>query len=493
MREKLINALQARLPDVRINLIERYVDKYINAVMQEITHQYPKMTAEDIEAGEMNFAADKVTNAAGRAKINGISRYIVSLMHEDPKTSLVIDRYVGNSISKRISRVCININFKKEIMDRIQEVPVELDVAYLDTILEKANVRVPVDPNSLRSYIEHTTLSLPKCPAGEYRKKLEFNLKCAERLLAQVEQDAVGYYVCEYWEEISSGRIHGHGLSLQCISKEIRHAALGYCYQYDFKAASYALMTSMAMELDPSIKVAALKNYIVNRSTIRKRIATDVGISEEWMKGVFTSLGFGAELKDNPFSTIRRKLGSEKYQKLLSNSEFMQIADQLRVVSNTICNHVGKGDFEWLGSEYTEINPKDGKKRTKNQLLAWIYQRMESDAMNLMLGLIPDGYRVLLTVHDGVYLDKPLPSGVVVDIKIKLRQRYSLLDFAGSHISPIHAPAYVSDTAKAYEHEQLLHRARLEEEERLAEEYHQAKVIYQKTISSESPVWRNLS
>lgn len=376
MKEKLTKALRERFPDMRPLLAERYVGKYMAAVLPEIATQYMHMTSEDMFAGEMNFAADQVSQAAGRAKIDGKQHYIYALMQQDPNTSLVISRYIGNSITHRVSRVCINPNYKKEIMQELKSLTIECEPQHLKDLQANANLRVPVDSASLASYIQQTRQALSCTNNEAYEEKLTRNLQIANYLQDQIAHDSEGAHLNEYWEEIDSGRIHGHGLSLQRIPKEVRHAALGHCHHYDFKAASYALMTSLALQFAPSLHTAALQDYIRYRSAMRKRIAADVGISEEWMKSIFTSLGFGAELKDNPFHAIRKKLGQDKYHKLIANSEFMHIATQLEAVSDVILKFVGTGDFEWLGKHYTEVNAKDGKKRTPKQLLAWLYQCM---------------------------------------------------------------------------------------------------------------------
>lgn len=255
--------------------------------------------------------------------------------------------------------------------------------------------------------------------------------------------------------------------------KEVRHAALGRCHRYDFKAASYALMTSLALQLDPTIKVDVLKDYIKNRSPIRKRIAKDIGISEEWMKSIFTSIGFGAALKDNPFNSIRGMLGQEKYHKLICNFEFLSIKHQLDQVSDTIHKH---GTFPYtgfvlLGRTYTQINPKDGKKRTKNQKLAWIYQCLESHALGLFVGMVPTGYKIKLMVHDCLYLEQPLPAHHLADIKWKLSQTYLLLNFEHEAIVPIHAEGFVGRAEREMRQREREHSQHIAVEHLAAQDY----------------------
>jgi len=52
---------------------------------------------------------------------------------------------------------------------------------------------------------------------------------------------------------------------------------VGQCHRYDFKAASYALMTSLAQHFDPTLKTAALTGIRQVPSIIRRRIAAALG------------------------------------------------------------------------------------------------------------------------------------------------------------------------------------------------------------------------
>ena len=472
MKEELIKALTKRFPAMKPNMADRYAGKYMAAVMTEIATQYMLMNSDDM-TGEMNFAADRVNVASKRAIIDSKSIYIYSMMQSCPSTSLVVETYTGNSLTHRVSKVMFNPKYKKVIMEELRSMTIELNPQYLQDLDDKANNSVAVDVETLGSYIEHTRQALINPPSQAYADKLLRNLLVANQLLAQVKEQDGEHWVDEYWEQIDSGRIQGHGISLQRISKEVRHAALGRCHRYDFKAASYALMTSLALQLDPTLNVAVLRDYIKNRTSIRKRIAKDIGISEDWMKSIFTSLGFGAELKDNPFNSIRGMLGQVKYHKLICNFEFLAIKRQLDQVSNTIHKHSAFPDtgFVLHGRTYTHINPKDGKKRTKNQKLAWIYQCLESHALGLFVGMVPDACNVKLMVHDCLYLQRPLSSQHFTDIHWKLSQVYPLLTFEHDVIVPIHAEGFIGHAERELLQQEQDHKQHIASERRDADKF----------------------
>lgn len=471
MKEKLQAALLAHYPTLKPLLAARYVDKYVSVMLKQIAWQYARTSSEDLSAGEMDFPVDHVTKACGAARAIAPHATVFGVMQEHPNTSLVIITSKGNSIHHELSRVTLNQNYKKEIMEALKSLHIELEPTHLAELAAKANVVIRINAESLASYIEQTRIDLNRENSEAYKGKLVRNLQVATQLLQMAKEDDQGAYVEEYWERIDSGRVHGHGLSLQRIPKEVRHAALGRCYRYDFKAASYALMTAYAQGIDPTLKTAAITDYVRYRSGIRKRIAKDVGVSEESIKTVLNAIGFGAQLKDNPFTAIQKELGREKYHRLLANTEFVLIKKQIEAIRNTISAKLGTGDFEVGGVVCTEFDPKDGTKRTKNQKLAWLYQRLETFAMEEFIARIPAECRQLLLVHDCIYLDKPIPSAQLVDIKLELREMFPALDVDGEWVFPIHAPGYVAQGAQAAREADAAHKARIAAEERKAMSY----------------------
>ena len=196
------------------------------------------MSAHDISQGEMDFPIDPVTKACGAARAIAPHATVFGVMQEHPNTSLVIITKKGNSITHELSRVTLNHNYKKEIMEALKSLHIELEPQRLADVAAKANVIIRINAESLASYIEQTRTELTKPHSEAYEAKLVRNLQVASQLLDMAKEDDQGAYVEEYWERIDSGRVHGHGLSLQRIPKEVRHAALGRCFRYDFKAAS---------------------------------------------------------------------------------------------------------------------------------------------------------------------------------------------------------------------------------------------------------------
>jgi hypothetical protein len=431
VREKLKRALLSRHPSMKEYVADRCVEKYLSGLLPEILWSWTSMRKED---KELAMGMNDIKRDIGRISANGHVEYICDIMHEHTSTSLIEITFTGN-VGKN-SRAVINPLYKGDIMEELRNLTIELNPKRLRELDEKANHSVTVNPNSLESYITQTRRQLQFSGDPKWVETLERNLAIATTLKPLIRQADDGPVLDEYWEEIDCGRIYGHGLSLQRIPKEIRHALLGECHKYDFKACSFATMAGLAKLIDPDIKIAALTDYITHRKSIRNLIATEVGISEEWTKGIFTSLGFGAEMRDTPFMSIRGKIGQEKFDILNENGVFKTIHQALETVSETILKCPDfKGTFELNGRSYNPIDPKTNIRRTNKQKLAWIYQNMESDALRIFIRHV--GQEPLLMTHDCLYFRQSLSYDKFSDAHFYIQQQYPLLSFEHEHIIPI--------------------------------------------------------
>ena len=474
MRNKLTELLANKYPTLKRFQVQDYVNRYVDGVMREIAFRFATITSEDIDAAEFSFAVDKVNREIGQASLDGKRLRVWTLMQLQTETSLVLLTYKGNSITQRVSKVTLNPRYKKEILSELITNNFALTSSHVETTKEESNYSIPIDMDSLDSYIKNTEQILPTAKTGNYKEKLIRNLLAARRIKvkAEVQEDGT-YLVHEYWTQIDSGRIHGHGLSLQLASKEVRHAALGRCSKIDFKASSYAILTSIALEINPQLKVEALKSYIKYRAPIRARIAKQVGVNEDRIKTVFTSLGFGAEVKDNPYNTIRNKLGKEKFNILVTNQEFAYIKHELDLVRSTILKSAQfSGDEFTLGKyTYKHIDSKTELKRNKNQKMAWIFQAVERMALEIVIEKMPENFTMLLPVHDCLYVKQRLPAHVLLDLKDEIRQLVPLLDFEQELIIPIHAAEDHDKFNLEIEADESAHKKRIAQEEIKARGY----------------------
>jgi len=491
----LLNQLKYKLikrfPEMKSFIAERICSKYINEVIIEIATQIILMTPAQRKTGEMPFNWDNVRERCGRTNYPTKNTDILNLMQDntDHTTSLIIRMFKGNL--GKYSRVVYNLNYWNDIMDELNKIDIKkLTIPYLQELEDKSNADWDIDVESLRSYISKTESDLQaRGHSQNYYEKLTNNLLLSKKLLYSYKIDKDGtHYVSEYWEEIDSGRIYGHGLSLQILPKEVRNAALGHCYKYDFKACSYAVMASLAKKIDPSLKIGAVIEYIQHRNDVRQNIAQCIALESdsiswvvEQVKEVFTAYGFGAELNSNPYKSIHKRLGEDRFQKLMHNDNFNYIITGMKEINRAIDSAYPNSEFVLCGRKYSPINPKydstmpeRGKNkqiRDNKKKLAWIFQCMEADVTSKFVNYINNlgTHNIKLICHDCVYVDKPLNSFQQADMKWMLRNEYAYIDFEETIIYPIHAE---SDKPVNLEKEaQIAHSEFIQLEELIAADY----------------------
>jgi len=460
IKQRIYAALVASYPTLKPYQAEKAAASYVDVMLEEMAESIRRFGYED---DQISLALDKVSARIGRVKVGGKDVKVCGAVNKDRHNALIHVDFEGQV--GRNSRVSINPRYQGEIDLAIAA---SKSHAISSGGSDKApNIYTRVDPGMLDSFVENTSQAHDKAwqnasPDNEkYRKTLLRNLLHAKHIKASLVEEGGQCLFPEYWEQSDSGRCYGHGTSLQRVSKEVRHAALGRCHMYDFKAASYALMTDLALYIDPTLEVGVLKDYVNRRSQIRKAIAADVGISEDRIKAIFTSLGFGAKIANNPFASIRKTLGEAAYNRLMINHQFVRIGDAMIMVREAIAGSFSDS-FEFFGRQYNPVCPRTGKKRTKSQKLAWLYQAMEADAITRFgAGAAEAGYQPLLFVHDCVYFKHKLPEGVLATITENIRQMFPLLEADHDDIFPIHAPdfvdaVYAQEDQRIREHQKLM-------------------------------------
>jgi len=448
-------------PDIKPYLADRYANKYVSVVLPEIKQAILRPGNEN---EELSFNSKFVYNDCG---ITNTRERLFSFLQKSPKTRLIDITFRGN-IGK-LSRVKLNPIYKEQIMFELLEMPTQaLTDRERKEIAQRTNKIIEIDTASLASFIEHTQQQTRITGPGKYYDALANNLLRARELYLEHQIHDGKTCLFEYWESADTGREYGHYNSLQRMNREVRHAALGVCHKYDFQAHSFAVMASIAKTIDPTIKIAQVEDYIRYRKNIRTRIAKEVGISEDAVKSVFTSLGFGARPINNPFNAIRRQVyTADAYERLINQTEFKFITEDLKTINATIDAYLPDQDFEWnLGLRYQYQNA-NGRRKTVNQKLAWIYQNTEAYLTKKFIQLIESmtGLTPLMTVHDCVYYRQKLPTSAVIDCQIILREEYEYIRIEHEDIWPIGTDQQFNQRFEQDNLEEQEHKNRVYQEE----------------------------
>jgi hypothetical protein len=395
--------------------------------------------------------------------------WLYHILNANSNTALIIEKLKG--YPGRLSRVIINPEYKEQIMQELLDTePTRLTDRERKELDRTANRFIPINTTSLSSYIEQTKLSLTSA-RGTYRDKLTTYLILAQDILVNADENMHK----EYWETADTGREYGHYNSLQRMPSIVRHAALGHCHRYDFQAHSFAVLASFAHAINPNLKIASVIDYVKNRSQIRKRIANQVGVHEDAIKEVFTSLGFGAQPINNPFKAIRRAVYNEdNYNKLIATTEFQYIYEDLELIRTTIlADELFQGDFELLLNLKFNEKKENTRKKTPSQRLAWIYQNTEAYITRKFIDLVREytGFEPLLTVHDGVYYRQPIPNETMLDVQMILREQFQYVRVEYESIWPVTTDEHFNSRFQADEDDIVEHKQRIAQEEQLARGY----------------------
>lgn len=477
MRQEIEKAFTTRYPDLKASQVTKAVTKYVDEVVKAFAHTIIQRGYEN--NGEVSLAVYQLREQVGKITMNGKQEWILGLMISNPDTALYQVNFKGNE--GKVSRVTINHKYEKQIMQELINLNLELSPKQLKEMADNATSYIPCDPDSLQAFITKSGITYSEEEAKNdpsrrpYLEAIGRNLLIAMQLKEQMIFDDGQYLLPEVYWTADSGRMYGKGLSLQRVPKNVRHAALGISYAYDFKASCYALMTGLALSIDPTLKVAAMLEYITHRERIRKHIAASIGITEKKMKGIFSSLGFGALVADNPFMSIRKELGQERYDLLMQNKDFHYINQAFKLVKATILEHFKGNSFTFMGLQYDAIDPTSDplkpKKRNDNQKLAWIYQAMESKAITEFGHMaIKVNHQPLLFAHDCVYFKHKIAVHHFHSIVSELRREFPLLQIEAESIIPIHdGTGPVQDAFGRYEEMIETHKAFVDGEELLAD------------------------
>lgn len=462
--DKISQELISLFPSCSHSQLRTYASKYTKQVIDELKISLVRPRNAN---NELSFSLNA---CSARCQITSMpeTRLVSELMHLNQRTSLILVRFVGNR--GRLSRVVINDLYKEQIMAVIAEQPTtSLSESDRKTIQQESNISIPVDSHSLLAFVEQTQAAANTAGnSSAYSDQLIKNLLSARVLLSQIESVDDQEIIKEVWTTSDAGRRYGRFNSLQRQNVNVRHAALGHCWKYDFKACSLAVIMSMAAKLDPGIKQQAVAEYIRSRSRIRQRIAKETGVSSEQIKTVFTQLGFGAEVVMNPYKAIRKTLKSDAaFEKLVSNQTFDWINQDLAVARQIILDHTPDEFTGKLGYVYHARIQDPGKlkprKRTSEQKVAWIYQNAESYLLFLFTEYVraTTGQEPIMTVHDCLYYKNPLPADTVQNLRYELKQEYQYFDFEEEEIWPITTQARFDSRFEDQDREIAEHKARM--------------------------------
>jgi len=359
----LLNLLTTTYPgDNNLKLIHRYLSKHLIEIITEIIPTYSSRTTHEKYSnisGIKIMLIDSYRTKWGRITLDGKKRYVSELLIPLLVTIVEVG-YTGTASAVKFNKPKVNDLIEELIWD---------GKAYKRNNTSENTFATKIDVAALEDYRDGLTKSVKNNSLVYEINSILHNTSPNGVILQQINpSDSMGCYL--------------RGANLQTLRKDIRHIALTGNFSYDLQASVFAMYAGSV----PG-EWSAIKNYIQNRTAIRKQVAIDLGVSEEIVKQVFTSIGFGAKL--SPTGSIANLLGNKHLVMMFQAhpvvkpiiKEFRKCFNQLKKMA--VCD-----------------NPKH------------IFHTLQSKIVSEFIrasGQIPN-----LIIHDNVYFVKPIDIQEVI-------------------------------------------------------------------------------
>lgn len=248
----------------------------------------------------------------------------------------------------------------------------------------------------------------------------------------------------------SFGRTYYHGISVQNVSRELRAAMLGDCWEYDIRSSVVAWKMGVAKECHAaecsnvefrrsfSASLSYLEDKADFMSTVQRHVFAETTntpkeLQLKLIKQAFTALGFGARTNSygwrdstgtwiNPAIVEIIKNGEERKRFLNNFVVKAFIAEQNRLDSylyNTVKTHAP------LLLEKSELRSAGGRE-SKSKVLAYLYQHSETQVMDIVRKTLQEfKFTVLASIHDAIIVRKKLSIDIRDEIQHRMREATS--------------------------------------------------------------------
>ena len=209
------------------------------------------------------------------------------------------------------------------------------------------------------------------------------------------------------YTQSTSGRLSGAGLSLQTVPREVRHAALAGCWDYDISNCHWAFVAHEMREHGK--QCLAIDNYLANKHAVRAAIAEGAQIAVEEAKACLAMILYGAPATTYEEGAISDVIGVPAARRLYAQPLFKAIHRDVIRARSVLVGKAQALRIGWINSTLGLAIPSSSRPR---EVLAHLLQGMEAKA--LMAIVRRYGERIQLCVHDGWVSREPL---VVADLQ----------------------------------------------------------------------------
>jgi hypothetical protein len=267
------------------------------------------------------------------------------------------------------------------------------------------------------------------------------------RLVLAVAQHTGGIY---YQRKIRSdfGRTYYSGTSVQNVNKELRHAMLGDCWEYDIRSSVVAWKMGYAQDyvaqyfpdktVDHVFTLSTL--YLRNKAALMANVKVAVfgkesdlaeAFQEKMLKQAFTALSFGARVSgkawvnkngewQNPSIADIFKRVDER-ERFLADFHVCGFVQEQTMLDNYLYEGVAQHYPDLLKLPY--LQTQSGRP-SKAKVIAFLYQHEETAVMDIVRGTLAEhGKTVLANIHDAIVVRRRLGVDTRQEIELRMQQR----------------------------------------------------------------------
>ena len=378
--------------------------------------------------GIAKMGVDRVNKSVGRVRSN---TYIAYLLKPLSFYTLVTEGFKGRGLSE----ITVHPRYRNIISNYITQetlMPTQTNVIHSDDPLI---IQVNLDFDYMESVL-----------SDSYNRKelTDQTQRDLDRILSQAP-DGVLIQRFAQTKGSRSRRLYTHRKSLQNVTREARKLLVPSHSTIDINTSVFAIMYAVYLSLfeQNGVKphtLVAVEDYIKNKDSIREsvakklfpkmRYATQESYAIKVVKQAYTAIGFGARVQKTPsyFFDDNGNLQSNALHDILHDrtSDFIKISrvaafiEEYKLMTDVIYEFMRNSPL--VLSDDLVIAASDDV--TKSQRLAYFYQSLERQCLDLMYQTVstvygPSGVYALL--HDGI-MTQLLSSRDSVELNYVLNQ-----------------------------------------------------------------------
>jgi hypothetical protein len=311
------------------------------------------------------------------------------------------------------------------------------------------------------------------------------------RLVLAVAQHTGGNY---YQRKIHSdfGRTYYSGTSVQNVNKELRHAMLGDCWEYDIRSSVVAWKLGYAQDyvaqhypnktVDYVFTLSTL--YLRNKAALMANVKMPVfgkesdlaeALQEKMLKQAFTALSFGARVSgkawvnrngewQNPSIADIFKRADER-ERFLADFLVCGFVQEQTMLDNYLYEGVAQHYPDLLKLLY--LQTQSGRP-SKSKVVAFLYQHEETAVMDIVRGTLAEhGKKVLANIRDAIVVRQRLSADLKHEIELRMQEQTANPNWrlGSEQVQRWHA------SAKEVKAREAAHRQRIAEEQALTAGY----------------------